>query len=95
MQVKIDSVATLGHLIKAVRKSQKIRQEDLADMVDRSHVYVGDVEKGKSQVNIGSVFALCDELGIHLHLDVPLDNDELNEVMMNLSAHSNDKESSK
>lgn len=61
----------LGRLIRQQRKRQKLRQTDLAGMIGVSHVFLGDVEKGKPTVNLGRVLMLLDELGLTLRVDVP------------------------
>ncbi|WP_207062872.1 helix-turn-helix transcriptional regulator [Motiliproteus sp. SC1-56] len=71
MKVKIYDVATIGQLARAVRKQQSIRQDDLGSMIDCSHKFIGDVEKGKRTVECGRVLRLLEELGIEVYLDVP------------------------
>ena len=55
------------------RIQQHIRQDDLGSMIDCSHKFIGDVEKGKTSVECGRVFRLLNELGIKVHLDLPDD----------------------
>lgn len=71
MLIDIESTKQLGNVLKAVRKSQSIRQDDMADIIGSSHVYVMDVEKGAEGVNIGGIFRLMEEMGIKLVLDIP------------------------
>lgn len=71
MPVPIDNPIALGTLVRAVRKSQGLRQDDLAAMVGLSHVSLMNLERGKGTVQLGSVLAILRELGITLHLDVP------------------------
>ena len=61
----------LGRLIREQRKRQGLRQVDLAAMIGASHVFLGDVEKGKSTVQLGRVLKLLDELGLTLRVDAP------------------------
>lgn len=61
----------LGTITRAVRKQHGIRQDDLAAMINASHVLVGDIEQGKPTVNIGKVLQLLDELGIRVYLETP------------------------
>jgi len=71
MLIDIESTKQLGNVLKAVRKSQSIRQDDMADIIGSSHVYVMNVEKGAEGVNIGGIFRLLEEMGIKLVLDIP------------------------
>jgi y4mF family transcriptional regulator len=71
MQVQIANVADIGQVIRDERKRQGLRQDDLAAMVDSSHVFLRDVEHGKATVQLGRVLRVLDELGISVTLDVP------------------------
>jgi hypothetical protein len=48
-----------------------LRQTDLAALIGASHVFLGDVEKGKPTVQLGRVLKLLDELGLTLTVAVP------------------------
>lgn len=67
----IRTAEDLGRLIREQRKRQGLRQTDLAAIIGASHVFVGDVEKGKPSVQLGRVLRLLDELGLELRLSVP------------------------
>lgn len=67
----IRTAEDLGRLIRDQRKRQGLRQTDLAAIIGASHVFVGDVEKGKPSVQLGRVLRLLDELGLELRLSVP------------------------
>lgn len=71
MSFRIDTPKELGRLVRAVRKTQGLRQDDLAAMIGASHVFLGDVERGKGSVQLGRVLAVLRELGIAVHLEVP------------------------
>lgn len=71
MDRAIRTAEDLGRLIRDQRKRQGLRQTDLAAIIGASHVFVGDVEKGKPSVQLGRVLRLLDELGLELHLSVP------------------------
>lgn len=73
MQVQIEDASDIGQYIRAIRKAQGLRQEDLAAMAGTSHVVLGNVERGKDTVQIGRVFALLRQLGIQVQLDLPMD----------------------
>ena len=73
MQVKLETAGEIGQWIWAVRKSQGMRQDDLAALVGASHVFLGDVERGKESVQWGRLFSVLRELGIEVRVDLPLD----------------------
>ena len=71
MDRAIRTAEDLGRLIREQRKRQGLRQTDLAAIIGASHVFVGDVEKGKPSVQLGRVLRLLDELGLELRLSAP------------------------
>ena len=71
MLIKITSPQALGLLIRATRKSQKIRMDDVAGSAGVGPVFVREVERGKETVQLGRVMKLLAELGIELKADVP------------------------
>lgn len=71
MHIPIDSPEQLGRVVRAVRRAQRIRQDDLAPMVGVSHVTLMNIERGKQSVGIGRVMDVLRELGVQVHLDVP------------------------
>lgn len=71
MKVQIKSVAELGMLVRATRRSHRLRLDDVAGSANLGPVFVGDVEHGKETVQFGRVLRLLDELGIELVADVP------------------------
>ena len=70
MLVDITSPAELGLLIRATRKDQRIRMDDVAGSARVGPVFVRDVERGKETVQLGRVMRLLAELGIELKADV-------------------------
>lgn len=73
MQVRIDNPQQLGHLIRAVRKAQGLRQDDAAGSVGVSENFLGKVERGSDAVQWGKLFAVMQGLGLRLNIDVPGD----------------------
>ncbi len=71
MKTVIKSVADLGLLARATRKSNRLRLADVAGSAKLGTVFVGDVEHGKDTVQFGLVLRLLDELGIGLIADAP------------------------
>ncbi len=71
MKHTIHSAEDLGLVIRAVRKSTDVRQDDLAGAARVSRQFTVDVEKGKPTVQFDRVMRLLDELGIRLSVDIP------------------------
>lgn len=78
MKKTIGSPEDLGLLIRAVRKSSRVRQDDLSAMAGVSRQFAIDVERGKPTAQFGRVLLLLQELGITLTADIP---DEAAEVL--------------
>ncbi|WP_202820266.1 helix-turn-helix transcriptional regulator [Roseateles aquatilis] len=60
-------------VIRAVRKSANVRQDDLAGIAKVSRQFAIDAERGKPTMQLGKVLQLLEELGIALSVDVPDD----------------------
>ena len=73
MQHTIQSVADLGIVLRAVRKSQGLRLDDLAGSAGVGHVFAREVEHGKETVQMGRVLKLLEEAGIKLSVEIPSD----------------------
>ncbi|APP83001.1 helix-turn-helix domain-containing protein [Xanthomonas hortorum pv. vitians] len=73
MRVPIDQASDIGAYVRAVRKAQGLRQDDLAALAGTSHVVLGNVERGKDTVQLGRVFELLRQLGIQVQLDLPME----------------------
>lgn len=71
MQITVHSVSDLGLALRAVRRSSKVRLDDLAGMAGVSKQFASEVEHGKSTVQLGLVLKLLDELGVPLTLNIP------------------------
>lgn len=71
MKMRVSSVSQAGMLVRAVRKSQSLRQDDLAGSAGVGHVFVRDAERGKETIEFGRFLRLLDELGIRMEFDVP------------------------
>lgn len=66
MKKTIRTVADLGLVLRGVRKSQGLRQDDLAAISGVGAVFAGEVERGKNSVHFGKVLQLLDEAGVKL-----------------------------
>ncbi|WP_328797787.1 transcriptional regulator [Marinobacter mangrovi] len=71
MKVNISSVKEAGMLVRAVRKSERVRMDDLAGAAGVGYVFVSDAERGKETIQFGRFLRLLDELGIRMEFDVP------------------------
>lgn len=71
MKIPVQSVADIGAIIRASRKAQTLRLDDVAGGAQLSPVFVGDVERGKESAQIGKVLRLMRELGVKLTLEIP------------------------
>ena len=74
--IAIKDIHQLGQLMRQQRRKQHLRQDDLADALGTSHVFLRKVERGEAQ-QLQRLFALLDDLGIKLYAttpDSPLDS---------------------
>ena len=71
MKHNINTVADLGLILRAVRKSQGLRLDDLAGSAGVGHVFAREVEYGKETVQMGRVLKLLQEAGLQLTVDIP------------------------
>ena len=67
-RVVVRTPAQLGAVVRAVRKQQGITQSEISNL---SHVFIGEVERGKPTVRLDKVLQLLRELGIEVIVDVP------------------------
>ena len=73
MNIPITSASTIGTVVRASRKAQKIRQDDAAGSVGVSENFLGKVERGSESVQWGKLFQVLEGLGIRVMVDVPED----------------------
>lgn len=71
MKVPVRTVSDLGLVLRATRKAQGVRGDDLAGAAGVGHVFLIDVEHGKDTVQMGKVLHLLEEAGLCLTVDVP------------------------
>jgi DNA-binding XRE family transcriptional regulator len=67
----IHSSEDLGFALRAVRKSAKVRLDDLSQTARVSKQTAVNLEKGKSTVQFGKVLQLLKEVGLTLSVDLP------------------------
>lgn len=66
--VHVRKFRDIGPVIKTVRESRAIRQEDLADQLAFSRDYLIGLEKGDGNLYITRLFRTLNELGISVTL---------------------------
>lgn len=71
MKVPLNSAKDLGPVLRAVRKAQNLRQDDMAGSVKVSENFLGKVERGSESVQWGLLFRVLTDLGVRIELDVP------------------------
>ncbi len=71
MNIPIESPKELGLAIRATRKMQRVRLDDVAGSAGVGHVFVREVEHGKASVTLGKVMQLMRELGLRLMVEIP------------------------
>lgn len=76
MQVTIQSVPDLGLVVRSVRRTSKVRLDDLAATAGVSKQFASDVEHGKPTIQLGLVLKLLAELGVPLKLEIPEDAEQ-------------------
>lgn len=71
MRIPIQHPSDLGVVIRALRKSAGVRQDDLAATVGVSKQFASDAEHGKATAQVGLLMKLLEELGGRLEVEVP------------------------
>lgn len=70
MKVPILTPEDLGRLVRALRKTERVRQDDVAGAVGVSDVYLGRLENGAPGARLDKALRVLKQLGITLHADV-------------------------
>lgn len=71
MKHPIHSAEDLGFALRAVRKSAKVRLDDLSQTVGVSKQTTTHLEQGKPTVQLGTAIKLLAEIGLTLSVDLP------------------------
>jgi transcriptional regulator with XRE-family HTH domain len=71
MKLDISTVEELGQILRAARKTHRLRLDDVAAAAGVGASFASDVERGKETVQFGRTLKLLDELGLRLSVDVP------------------------
>ena len=67
-RITIRDPEQLGRLVRAARKWQHLRQDEVGRF---SHSFIGEVEVGKPTAQIGKVLQTLRELGIKFYVELP------------------------
>ena len=66
MNKNLDVEKRFGAKLAYVRKSQKLSQMKLAEIVDMNFNYIGQIERGEANVTIKTMHILADALNVEL-----------------------------
>lgn len=66
--IAIRDTRQLGAVVRAVRKTQRLRQDEVGRF---SHTFIGDLEDGKATAQLGKTLEVLAELGVKLQLELP------------------------
>jgi transcriptional regulator with XRE-family HTH domain len=69
--VRMDSAATLGRCVRAVRVAAGLRQIDAAHLCGVSVPFLNQLERGKPTARLDGVLKVCHGLGIRIELLPP------------------------
>ncbi|MCH6201987.1 helix-turn-helix domain-containing protein [Aquiflexum sp. LQ15W] len=58
----MDIKVAYGEKVKAIRKNQNVSQEKLAELAELDRTYISDIENGKRNVSIETVFKIAKAL---------------------------------
>ena len=64
---QVKDIETLGSIVKQVRKTQGVTQEQLAAMCGLGRRFIVELEGGKTTSHLGKTLQVLTALGISLH----------------------------
>lgn len=70
--IQVTDVASLGAVLRETRKAMKITQDELSLQTGISKPTIRSIEKGKETAHVGLVLQLCQDLGISINLNPPV-----------------------
>ncbi|WP_296200812.1 hypothetical protein [uncultured Hyphomicrobium sp.] len=76
MKIKLQKASDIGPVVRAVRKAQRIRQDDMAGSIGVSENFLAKVEHGGGNAQWTKVFQVLEGLGIELVCDIPDDAED-------------------
>lgn len=62
------NISTIGKKVRAVRREQGMRQEDLALVAGAAVRFISELENGKETCQVGKVLSVLKALGIRVEL---------------------------
>lgn len=62
----MDVKAEYGKKVRAIRNSKKVSQEKLAELADLDRTYVSDIENGKRNISIETIYKISNALETRL-----------------------------
>ena len=71
MKITLTQAGDIGPLVRAVRKAQKLRQDDAAGSIGVSENFLGKVEHGAETAQWNKLFQVLQGLGVRVTLDLP------------------------
>lgn len=81
MNITLPGTTELGAIVKAVRKSQNLRQDDTASSLGVSENFLSKIEQGSDTVQWGKLFDVLSGLGIKVSLNLPVVTREEEEAL--------------
>ena len=63
--------AEIGHIVRAARRAQGLRQDQLAGAAGVGVRFLSELERGKPTVRLEKVLAVLDALGCRISIEMP------------------------
>lgn len=86
----------IGKRIRDRRRSKHISQEQLAEMIDKSTVFVSNLENGKKGASLESIVSICIALGLSMDELIigtqKIYDDKYVDVVISIFQHCTDRE---
>ena len=73
--------AEIGGRILATRKRANLRQEKLAEAVQLSRTSITNIERGRQKIQVDTLYAIAEVLGVRPHALLPLPNQPMSETL--------------
>lgn len=70
MAITLATPTDVGHLVRAARKAQKLRQDDAAGAMGVSDMFLSGLENGARGVRLDKLLQVLHGLGLVLQVDV-------------------------
>lgn len=68
---KLNDAATIGQLVRAERRRQKLTQLQLAGLANTGIRFVSDLENGKGTIQLRKLLSVLSALGLGLYIHSP------------------------